>query len=723
MAKNSSMATALGLGAAAALASQAFVPGGVAPVQPNAPSMRGAAAEQAQSSKSSSSFAAGVASVSAGTAAVIALRAFSGARANRRSIETKAFANGREINNSYSIADPGSEEDKFIKGLQKDLGFAGGLLGSESGFGTYNFDPLNLAEKNPEALPWYREAELKHGRICMLAWLGLVVPEFIRIPGPAPCYTASVIDAHKYCVTSTLENMDDQRGPLLHIFLFTFVIEMTTTYPKIMEGITKENAGDYRLGVNFLPKEDEKIQEMKLKELKNGRLAMVAFGGAITQAVLSGNSFPWLYAAGNSSASGPGFGSSVPAAKGSAIGSSKITMHAAGGGYKMSKAVPFLPVSPALEGYVGEEDGFDPLGFSLAIDIRWLREAELKHARVCMLAVTGWITTDLGMRVPGEIFQVSTVEAHDAAVKTGAFPQLLCWLGYAEIFGFLAITNMMEGTTERKPGDFGLRWLYPSDEKSQYDMQLKELRNGRLAMLAFSGCATASVLSGQTWPFFQALEGPTSSGVATRALETSRSLPFLPKPKNLKGFVGEEAEFDPLEFSKTFDIRWLREAELKHGRVCMLAASGFLLQSSVADVPDALQAVYAVPPVWAVALLGFGGYVESTTYGGKITMLDMFDGPAKDRAPGDFNFGSGFMKGVWPGYGGSEKEQYDLKLRELNNGRLAMLAFSGMVHHNLVVKGPLFPLVPDGWAGPQGSWQVQSFMGYIGGVEPEGLIH
>jgi len=64
-----------------------------------------------------------------------------------------------------------------------------------------------------------------------------------------------------------------------------------------------------------------------------------------------------------------------------------------------------------------------------------------------------------------------------------------------------------------------------------------------------------------------------------------------------------------------------------------------------------------------------------------------------------------------------------MKLRELNNGRLAMLAFSGMVHHNLVVKGPLFPLIPDGWAGPQGSWQVQSFMGYIGGVEPESLIH
>ena len=44
----------------------------------------------------------------------------------------------------------------------------------------------------------------------------------------------------------------------------------------------------------------------------------------------------------------------------------------------------------------GEEEGFDPMGFSLAIDIRWLREAELKHGRVCMLATVGWIATDLG---------------------------------------------------------------------------------------------------------------------------------------------------------------------------------------------------------------------------------------------------------------------------------------------------------------------------------------
>ena len=44
--------------------------------------------------------------------------------------------------------------------------------------------------------------------------------------------------------------------------------------------------------------------------------------------------------------------------------------------------VPFLrPWCPApLDApLTGEEEGFDPMGFSLAIDIRWLREAELLH--------------------------------------------------------------------------------------------------------------------------------------------------------------------------------------------------------------------------------------------------------------------------------------------------------------------------------------------------------
>ena len=36
---------------------------------------------------------------------------------------------------------------------------------------------------------------------------------------------------------------------------------------------------------------------------------------------------------------------------------------------------------------------FDPIGFSEYYDVKFLREAELKHGRVSMLAVVGWLTT------------------------------------------------------------------------------------------------------------------------------------------------------------------------------------------------------------------------------------------------------------------------------------------------------------------------------------------
>ncbi|CAK0865687.1 unnamed protein product [Prorocentrum cordatum] len=600
------------------------------------------------------------------------------------------------------------------------------------------YDPLNIAARCPQYLPWFREAELKHGRVAMVAWIGMVVPDFVRIPASgdvAACYEASsTVAAHDACVAG---NANGLGGPLFQVFAFCGLFEMLTTYPKFCKTgneVTVENAGDYKLGINFLPTEAAAANDMRLKELKNGRLAMLAFSGAITQAVATGSGFPWLGAVATERA-GSGFGASVrPAAGALARGASRVALRAeAEGGYKMSKAVPFLPVSPALEGYVGEEDGFDPIGMSLAWDIRWLREAELKHGRVAMLAVVGWITTDLGFRVPGEPFaNLSTLDAHDAMVKFGSMPQMLCWAGYFEAFGFLAIINAMEGKTDRKPGDFGIRTWYPKDEKGQYEMQLKELRNGRLAMLAFGGIATAGAFSGKTWPFFGVdvfAEGSTrraasvagtksslcgvsrapqrsrTSAVAARA-EVSRSLPFMPKPQNLAGYVGEEQEFDPLGFSDTFDMKWLRESELKHGRVCMLATVGFAAQQyatfpGMAPTENALNAVYTETN-GLITLIFLAGYIESQTYNGKVTMLDMFEG-AEDKVPGDFNFGSGFLKGK------TDKEVYDMKLKELNNGRLAMLAFGGMVHHNLVVNGPLFPIFPDGWKGPQGTWTVNGF--------------
>ena len=167
-----------------------------------------------------------------------------------------------------------------------------------------------------------------------------------------------------------------------------------------------------------------------------------------------------------------------------------------------SSSLPFLPQPAATVGMVGDV-GFDPMGFSTWIDIKWLREAELKHGRVCMLAVVGFVFSSF-FQLPGEVHAVSPVAAHDAAVKSGAMQQLLMWISFAEIISFKAISQMMWEGSPRAPGDYGFDPCGVCVNKSQEykdTMALKELKNGRLAMLAFSGIVTQAVLTGKTFPF------------------------------------------------------------------------------------------------------------------------------------------------------------------------------------------------------------------------------
>ena len=50
----------------------------------------------------------------------------------------------------------------------------------------------------------------------------------------------------------------------------------------------------------------------------------------------------------------------------------------------------------------------------------------------------------------------------------------------------------------------------------------------------------------------------------------SKAMPFLTAPACQSVDMVGNAGFDPLYFSDFLDIKWLREAELKHGRICML---------------------------------------------------------------------------------------------------------------------------------------------------------
>merc|ERR1719460_598846 len=154
-----------------------------------------------------------------------------------------------------------------------------------------------------------------------------------------------------------------------------------------------------------------------------------------------------------------------------------------------SRALPWLESPAHLEGMLGNA-GFDPWGLSTPQNLKWMREAELKHGRICQLAWAGYVAVDLGIKFPGEKYAgLSSFTAHEATANYELF-YLLLFVGTAETIGFSQIYSMMAGDNDRAPGDFGFDPLGLLTEKTSKQYYEAELVHGRLAMIAFSGVVT-----------------------------------------------------------------------------------------------------------------------------------------------------------------------------------------------------------------------------------------
>ena len=68
-----------------------------------------------------------------------------------------------------------------------------------------------------------------------------------------------------------------------------------------------------------------------------------------------------------------------------------------------SIALPFLPRPAALDGSHAGDYGFDPLGLSEKLDFYAMQEAEVRHARLAMLAVVGWPMSELLALLGGRV--------------------------------------------------------------------------------------------------------------------------------------------------------------------------------------------------------------------------------------------------------------------------------------------------------------------------------
>eukprot|EP00622_Pseudochattonella_farcimen_P002651 FR737627.1.p1 GENE.FR737627.1~~FR737627.1.p1 ORF type:complete len:159 (-),score=28.72 FR737627.1:188-664(-) len=154
-----------------------------------------------------------------------------------------------------------------------------------------------------------------------------------------------------------------------------------------------------------------------------------------------------------------------------------------------------------LDGYVGNV-GFDPLGVAeWGLPIEYLRESELKHGRVCMLAWIGFVAVDNGFILPNQA-HVSSVAAHDVAVKGGAMTALGIAVFLFEAAGWFGIQEMLAGSG-REPGDFGFDPLKLNENaEKKASMQLKEITPCRLAMFAFFGVVTQAVLADKGFPYY-----------------------------------------------------------------------------------------------------------------------------------------------------------------------------------------------------------------------------
>lgn len=148
---------------------------------------------------------------------------------------------------------------------------------------------------------------------------------------------------------------------------------------------------------------------------------------------------------------------------------------------------------PKLDGSMAGDEGFDPLGLSnidnVGLDLYWFREAELKHARVAMLAILGALAQEVGLTVPGLPSGKNQVAVFWECVDRNPGPLFagVIILGIAELVSGIATTEGRK-SGDRAPGDFNFNPLKMGQtEASKKDLALKEIRNGRLAMWAAAG--------------------------------------------------------------------------------------------------------------------------------------------------------------------------------------------------------------------------------------------
>ena len=202
-----------------------------------------------------------------------------------------------------------------------------------------------------------------------------------------------------------------------------------------------------------------------------------------------------------------------------------------------------------------------------------------------------------------------------------------------------------------------------------------------------------------------------------------RKLEDLPNadPEVCNGELPGDAQWDPLRLAETkTHLLVYREAEIKHGRLAMLAAAGWpiselvphgkdsILQETAGRAPSVLNGgLGEVSPVFWLALLAGFASLESNTLDYQVTGWQS-EGKSWKYTPGDYSFdpldlqdkiADKWMEAIDSADDRDPMTQKaDLKLNvlkaEMWHGRAAMLAITGFAVQEAVWKTPVVDQSP-----------------------------
>ncbi|KAJ8903079.1 hypothetical protein NDN08_006394 [Rhodosorus marinus] len=157
----------------------------------------------------------------------------------------------------------------------------------------------------------------------------------------------------------------------------------------------------------------------------------------------------------------------------------------------MSKSIPFLECPKNLDGTLPGDVGFDPLYLSDNINLKYARASELKHGRICMLAVLGIVVQEI-IHLPGPYFSESNPIAAIYKIPVEGWFQIIAFICAVELATF---KRNYDGSP---PGNYEFDPLkLAKDDQTFKKYEENEIVHCRAAMVGWFGFFAQQLVTGQ----------------------------------------------------------------------------------------------------------------------------------------------------------------------------------------------------------------------------------